>query len=83
MCLYEYSERLAEDLWQAVVYDSAYLVEGLLEQGADPNHPLYWSESLTGWQPKSPLHTACENCNLKIVKLLHNAGADINNKGDR
>ncbi len=32
------------DLWEAVRYDDVSKVRSLLEEGADPNHQLYWSE---------------------------------------
>ena len=86
--------KLTRDLWQAVASDDVDEVKRLLEQGADPNHPLYWSESWTylfsPWDPDDepyeeekypPLHTACRKNNLEIIKLLHKAGADIN-KGE-
>ena len=58
-------------------------VRNLLQQGANPNHPLYQRE---GWWSKHhgdldwkapPLHTACERGNLVTVKLLIQAGANI------
>ena len=59
----------------------------LLEQGANPNHELYWSTKwLNGnqdnWNMKRPpLHTACDNGNLQIVKILIKGGANVD-RGD-
>ncbi len=56
-------------------------MKSLLEQGADPNHHLYWSKEWSG-SKYPPLHEACENGYLEIVKVLvvHGARTD---KGDR
>ena len=64
-------------------------VQSLLDQGANPNHDIYWSENWMnlesgGWivtvrQP--PLHTASYKGNLKIVEVLVQRGASVN-KGD-
>ena len=40
-------------------------MKSLLARGANPNHPWYY-----------PLHNACENGHLEIVKALVEAGAD-------
>ena len=62
-------------------------VRTLLQQGADPNHPVYWSKQWYDreygeWTERQPpLHTACENGMLQMAKLLVQHGADIN-KGD-
>ena len=48
-----------------------------MSQGADPNHPLYWSEEWTSGHMLPPLHTACEKGRLEIVKLLVQGGADV------
>ena len=47
----------------------------LLEEGADPNHPLFWSEEWTYEYP--PLHQACRNKKPDIVTALVKSGADV------
>ena len=72
-----YSERLARDLWEAVLRDNIPKVQSLLKQGADPNHHQYWrKEWLDRWWYTGlpPLHTACQRGNLEIVKLLIDQG---------
>ena len=79
-CFVVYSERLADDLWLAVYDDDVNRVRTLLQQGANPSHPLYRREEW--WNRKHgellwkllPLHTACSSGNLK---LLVKAGANI------
>ena len=66
-----YSERLARDLWEAVTGGDIPEVQSLLKEGADPNQHLYWRKE---WFGLSPLHTACLNGNLEIVKLLIDQG---------
>ena len=79
-----YSEKLADDLWEAVEKGDADQVQSLLDKGADPNHELYWREEWMSrksdrWTVKSPpLHTACHNGNLEIVKLLVQRRASVN-----
>ena len=69
-------ERLARDLWQAVEDGNIENVWSLLEQRADPNHKVFRSEE---WAEDHypPLHTACSDGNLEIVKELVNAGANV------
>ena len=79
----EYSEWLARQLYQAVKDGDISKVKDLLGEGADPNHQLYWSEE---WIEKCPphyppLHTACGEGNLDMVKILVSKGADID-RGD-
>ena len=62
-------------------------VRTLLQQGANPSHPLYWREEW--WKQKHktlkwrhpPLHTACIKGNLEVIKLLVQAGAN-SSEGD-
>ena len=62
-------------------------VRTLLQGGADPNHPVYlteqwWSKEYGEWKWRTPpLHTACEEAMLQMVKLLVQHGADID-RGD-
>ena len=62
-------------------------VRTLLQGGADPNHPVYlteqwWSKEYGEWTWKRPpLHTACRDGMLQMVKLLVQHGADID-RGD-
>ena len=62
-------------------------VRTLLQQGADPNHPIYlteawWNKKHGKWLWKlPPLHTACNTGSLGIVKLLVQHRADIT-RGD-
>ena len=48
----------------------------LLEEGADPNHPLFWSEESDSWN-YPPLHSACIYNKPEIVKALVQGGADV------
>ncbi len=69
------------DLWEAVRDDDVSKVRSLLEEGANPNHQLYWRRD---WYDKKqpPLHEACLRCNLEITRALVSGGADIE-RGDR
>ncbi len=67
------------DLWEAVDDDDVSKVRSLLEEGADPNHQLYWSEDWKNRLP--PLHIACWNGNLEITRALVSGGADIERGG--
>ncbi len=67
------------DLWEAVRdYDDVSKVRSLLEEGADPNHQLYWSRD---WYDKKyrlpPLHEACGNGHMEITRALVSGGADV------
>ena len=78
-----YSERLADDLWVAVHDGSISRVKTLLQQGANPSHPLYWrkewwNQQYGTWPWRTPpFNTACQEGNLEIVKLLVKAGANV------
>ncbi len=78
--LYSAQKKLARDLWQAVGNNDVTKVRSLLGQGADPNHQLYWSDECAGKPP--PLHLACDEGYLEIVKTLVTHGARTD-KGDR
>ncbi|XP_064407428.1 protein phosphatase 1 regulatory subunit 12A-like [Halichondria panicea] len=71
-------KKLARDLWQAVDNNDVTKVRSLLGQGADPNHQLYWSDE---WADDPPLHRACWEGYLEIVKTLVTHGARTD-KGD-
>ncbi|XP_064405548.1 uncharacterized protein LOC135350490 isoform X3 [Halichondria panicea] len=72
-------KKLAWDLHEAVVNDDVTKVRSLLGQGAYPNHQLYWSDE---WADKvPPLHRACYEGYLEIVKTLVTHGARTD-KGD-
>ena len=60
---------------EAVVFQDIDRVRALLQQGAHPNDEYYWSNKLI-----PPLHTACRDGNLAIVKTLVVAGADYNRR---
>ena len=56
--------------------EDTHEVQSLLDQGADPNHEIFWSKD---WLSKNnpPLHTACIKGDLEIVKILiQSGGAD-------
>ncbi len=78
LCTSSAQEQLAVDLWQAVQDDDVSKVRSLLRQGEDPNHQFYWSDE---WVEGPPLHTACYEGYLEIVKTLITHGARTN-KGD-
>ena len=71
-----YSERLARELRVAVSYRGIGEVQSLLDEGADPNHDLYWSEEWMSRKKLPPLHAACEDGNLERVKVLIKRGAN-------
>ena len=71
------TEQLARALLNAVKFMVVSEVIRLLGEGADPNHQWYWDDK----DRIPPLHKACRNDNLTIIKLLVNAGADPN-RGD-
>ena len=75
----EHSKRLARELWKAVKDGDVESVQSLLGQGADPDHQLYWSDEWTCSVviKYPPLHTACRKGNVSIVKMLIEAGADV------
>ena len=53
----------------------------MLGQGADPDHQLYWSVEWTILVKLPPLHTASWEGNVSIVKMLIEAGADVDRCG--
>ena len=67
------------DLWKATNEHQISRVLALLEEGADPNHPLFWSEEFKYNIP--PLHTACRFTKLDIVTALVQNGADVKRVG--
>ncbi len=72
------------DLWEAVTRDDVSKVRSLLEEGANPNHQLYWSRDWYSHTKKwrlPPLHEACEKGFLEITRALVSGGADIE-RGD-
>ncbi len=69
------------DLWEAVDDEDVSKVRSLLEEGANPNHQLYWSYSITKKGRYPPLHTACEKGYMEITRALVSGGADIE-RGD-
>ena len=46
----------------------------MLGQDANPDHQLYWSDK---WHKGPPLHAASSKGNVSIVKMLVEAGADV------
>ena len=73
------SEQLARDLRSASIDGDTTRVSALLKQGADPNHPVFWREEFPYYPP---LHCACRNKHLPVVKLLvEEGGADVE-RGD-
>ena len=50
----------------------------MLGQGANPDHQLYWSDE--GYN-NPPLHTASSKGNVSIVKMLIEAGANVERCG--
>ena len=75
------SEGLARDLWQAVWDMNIDKVQELLDQGADPNHEIYWSDEWISRDRLPLLHSACYYGELENVKVLIQGGADTE-KGD-
>ena len=71
------AEQLARALLDAVKANEVSEVVRLLGEGADPNHQWYWDDK----DRTPPLHKACRNDNLTIIKLLVNAKADPNRGG--
>ncbi len=80
--MYSAQKKLAEDLWQAVDHNDVTKVRSLLGQGADPNHQLYWSKEWADEADKQPpLHWACCEGYLEIVKTLVTHGARTDKGG--
>ncbi len=74
-------KQLAMHLWEAVTDDNVIKVRSLLEQGANPNHQLYWSTDSWGKYVLPPVHKACQKGYLEITRVLVRCGADIE-RGD-
>lgn len=79
-----HSEQLARYLWQATHDGDISKVNTLLEQGANPNHEIYWSDTqeIPNWNGLPPLHTACVNGKLQIAILLVDTGGADFKRGD-
>ena len=81
----KYSEQLARELHQAVQDGDVGKVDDLLQMNITASHQLYWSDE---WNNEGdlrnrklpPLHQACRDGKLDIVKMLV-TGVDVN-KGD-
>jgi ankyrin repeat protein len=67
---------LTQALWGAVVFARVEMVKLLLERGVNPNTPPFPNNY-------TPLMQAASSANFEIVKLLLDAGADINAQDDR
>ncbi len=78
--LYSAQKKLVVDLFEAVDNNDVTKVRSLLGQGKDPNHQLYWSDE---WVEEPPLHRACLNGYLEIVKTLVTHGARTDKGGGR
>ena len=75
----DHEKQLARDLCEAVEWNNVSEVRSLLEQGADPNHQLYWSDE---WEEElPPLHWACLVGYLEIVMMLVDHGAHTDKGG--
>ena len=77
--MYSAQKKLARDLLQAVDNNDVTKVRSLLGQGADPNPQLYWSDEWADKMP--PLHRACLEGYLEIVKTLVTHGARTDKGG--
>lgn len=70
------ADALAENLFRfAIDADDVRTVKGMLESGIDPNEQIYRAQyglNLT------PLQRACEMRSLELVRVLIEAGADVN-----
>ncbi len=65
------NRKQAEELQVAAWTGDVSRVKSLLARGANPNHPKYY-----------PLHYACRNGHLEIVKAVVEAGADPKRRDD-
>ena len=68
---------LGDPLHVAILMNRSDIVARLIEAGADVNRPVEFGEGLS----LSPLHLAAYHGNLKITKMLKNAGATIEPTG--
>lgn len=77
------AEALAENLFRLAIDDGDVLtVKKIMESGIDPNEQVYRTRHGSGL---TPLHRACEMRSLELVRVLIEAGADVNStvsKGD-
>ncbi|KAK9876750.1 hypothetical protein WA026_014988 [Henosepilachna vigintioctopunctata] len=69
--------KMTESLYSAISSDDADLVKRLLDNGINPNVTFGKSRNL--WF-RSPLHLACQNGKVNLVKILLDYGAHINIK---
>lgn len=58
-------------------------VKSLLQCGADPGHPIYWTKEWAeaAWRMHPPLNLICSHGSIEIAKELVEHGAPVN-KGD-
>ncbi|CAG2204329.1 unnamed protein product [Mytilus edulis] len=58
--------------------DNIYLIDMLLNEGADINQALWGDLSYEGHNGKSLMRLACEHGSINVFKLLLEKGADVN-----
>jgi ankyrin repeat protein len=77
------AEALAENLFRLAINDNDVLtVKKIMESGIDPNGQIYRTRRGLGL---TPVHRACAMRSLELVRVLIEAGADVNStvsKGD-
>lgn len=70
------AEALAENLFRLAINDDDVLtVKKIMESGIDPNGQIYRTRRGLGL---TPVHRACEMRSLELVRVLIEAGADVN-----
>ena len=67
---------MAIELYEAVDDEDVGKVNNLLQMNITASHQLYWSDEWDGMWP--PLHLACLEGHLDIVKMLINSVVDVN-----